>query len=193
MHIIGLTGSIASGKSATAQICRQMGIPIHDADKYVHQLMGPYGHALGPIMQKFGDIGTIETGIDRQALGKVVFSDSAAKDWIENLLHPMVATHRDRFIRQHRIWRFRRIILDVPLLFEVGVDEICDNVITVWAPDFLRKQRALQRSGMTEERYEKICSLQISQDEKCRLSDLALPTGLGYAETRRRLKRFLSK
>lgn len=193
MQIIGLTGSIAAGKSATAQICRQMGLPVHDADKYVHKLLGPKGAAVQSVLQKFGDVGSYEGGIDRQVLGQIVFSDKAAKAWLEAELHPLVAAHRDVFIRQYRLWRFKHVVLDIPLLFEVGADQICDSVITVWAPAFLRRQRALQRAGMTEARYAQIVDLQMPQVEKCRLSDLALPSGLGYSETRRRLKKFLLK
>ena len=193
MQVIGLTGSIAAGKSATAHICCQLGLPVHDSDAYVHQLLGPRGAAVQSILTKFGSIGSHEAGIDRQALGKIVFSDAAAKSWLENELHPRVAAHRDQFMRQHRYWRSKIIVLDIPLLFEVGAEDICDIVITVWAPDFLRKQRALSRPHMTEERYKAIVTSQMPQTEKCQMSDFALPTGLGFADTRRRLKMFLKK
>ena len=191
--IIGLTGSIAAGKSTAADICRQMGLPVHDSDKIVHNLLGPHGVAVSAILKKFGDVGYPETGIDRQALGQIIFADNAAKLWLETLLHPLVEQDRSRFIRQHKMWGCRYIILDIPLLFEVGADTICDRIITVWAPAFLRQQRAMQRPGMSLEKYQQILASQIPQSEKMRLSDLSLPSGLGYAETRRRLKRFLIK
>lgn len=192
-QIIGLTGSIAAGKSTAAHICRQMGIPVHDSDKVVHRLLGPYGIAVSAIIEKFGVIGHHEIGIDRQALGQIIFADTAARRWLEALLHPLVAQDRTRFIRQHRLWGHKQIILDIPLLFEVGAEHICDDIITVWAPAFLREQRAVRRPGMTYKKYQQILATQLPQAEKMRLSDLALPSGLGYAETRRRLKRFLSK
>ena len=192
-QIIGLTGSIAAGKSTAAHICRQMGLPVHDSDKVVHKLLGPNGVAVPVILQKFGPVGDSDAGIDRQALGQIIFGDPIAKNWLENLLHPLVEQDRTRFIRQYKVWGYKKIILDVPLLFEVGADRICDSVITVWAPAFLRQQRALMRPGMTEEKYQQIIASQLPQTEKIRLSDLSLPSGLGYAETRRRLKRFLAK
>ena len=192
-QIIGLTGSIAAGKSTAAHICRQMGLPVHDSDKVVHKLLGPNGVAVPVILQKFGPVGDSDAGIDRQALGQIIFGDPVAKNWLENLLHPLVEQDRTRFIRQYKVWGYKKIILDVPLLFEVGADRICDSVITVWAPAFLRQQRALMRPGMTEEKYQQIIASQLPQTEKIRLSDLSLPSGLGYAETRRRLKRFLAK
>jgi len=192
-QIIGLTGSIAAGKSTAAHICRQMGLPVHDSDKVVHKLLGPNGVAVPVILQKFGPVGDSDAGIDRQALGQIIFGDPVAKNWLENLLHPLVEQDRTRFIRQYKVWGYKKIILDVPLLFEVGADRICDSVITVWAPAFLRQQRALMRPGMTEEKYQQIIAAQLPQTEKIRLSDLSLPSGLGYAETRRRLKRFLAK
>lgn len=193
MQIIGLTGSLAAGKSSTAQIFRQMGLPVHDSDKIVHQLLGPNGQAVPKILQKFGAIGTIEAGIDRSALAQIIFTEDTAKIWLEQTLHPLVAQDRWRFIRHHRAWRFRRIVLDVPLLFEVGADALCDVVITVWAPEFIRKNRAMQRPAMSEKKYQSIQAAQIPQAEKRRLSDFSLPSGLGYAETRRRLKRWLCK
>jgi len=191
MQIIGLTGSIASGKSRVAYLCRQMGLPVHDSDAAAHQLMAPYGVAVPAILQKFGAVGALETGIDRPALGKMIFADPAAKSELEAILHPLISADRDRFIRQHRIWRHSKLVLDIPLLFENGLEHICDEVITVWAPAFLRRQRALQRPHMTAEKYAQILSVQMAQAEKCRLSDLSLPSGLGYAETRRRLRRWL--
>ena len=192
MQIIGLTGSIAAGKTSAAHICRQMGLPVHDSDKVVHKLLGPAGSAVPYILNKFPDVGDVEKGIDRQALGQIVFTDPEAKQWLEALLHPLVSDDRTRYIRQCRIWGFRRVILDIPLLFEVGADSLCDKIITVWAPDFLRQHRAMMRPGMTEEKYKHIVASQMPQAEKIRLSDLALPSGLGYAETRRRLQRFLN-
>lgn len=193
MQIIGLTGSIASGKSRVAYICGQMGLPVHDSDAAAHRLMAPFGVAVPAILDKFGAVGRLDTGIDRPALGKMIFANPKAKSELESILHPLIAADRDRFIRQQQIRRRSKLVLDVPLLFETGMDNQCDKVITVWAPAFLRRQRALQRPHMSAEKYAQILSAQMPQAEKCRLSDLALPSGLGYAETRRRLRRWLQR
>ena len=87
----------------------------------------------------------------------------------------------------------RTVILDVPLLFETGTDRLCDYIITLWAPDFLQIRRALSRPAMTSDKLTAILAAQWSQTEKSRLSDLALPSGLGKAETRKRLQRFLKR
>lgn len=193
MQIIGLTGSIASGKSRVAYICGQMGLPVHDSDAAAHRLMAPFGIAVPSILNRFGAVGTLETGIDRPALGKIIFANPEAKAELESIVHPLISADRDRFIRQQKIWRRSKLVLDIPLLFERGLDSVCDDVITVWAPAFLRRQRAMQRPHMTAQKYEQILSAQMPQSEKCRLSDLALPSGLGYAETRRRLRRWLTR
>jgi len=96
MKIIGLTGSIAAGKSTVAGWVRDLGIAIHDADAAVHELLGPDGAAVADIIGVFGaDTGSIATGIDRQALGNLVFANPPRRKQLEAILHPMVREHRD--------------------------------------------------------------------------------------------------
>ena len=192
MQIIGLTGSIATGKSVVAGMVRQMRFPVHDADAAVHRLMGPHGAAVANIVSLFGaQVGSPGTGIDRKILGNMVFSDSSRKAELEAILHPLVFQDRDWFIKQARRQRKPAVFLDVPLLFETGGDGACDHVITVWSPVFIQRQRALRRDGMTPQKLDAILAAQIPQPEKKRLSDLALPSSLGRAETCRRLKKWL--
>ena len=91
MQIIGLTGSIASGKSRVAYICGQMGLPVHDSDAAAHRLMAPFGVAVPAILDKFGAVGRLDTGIDRPALGKMIFANPKAKSELESILHPLIA------------------------------------------------------------------------------------------------------
>jgi len=194
MKIIGLTGSIASGKSTIAQMFRDAGLPVHDADKAVHQLMSAKGKATPLVLAAFGDDMRASDGsINRPALGKKVFSDPQARASLEAILHPLVYQERNSFFAELHRARKSLAVLDVPLLFETGSDEKCDYLVTVWAPHRLLRQRALQRAYMTEEKFAAIITAQLPQSEKVRLSDLALPTGLGRAESRRRLKKWLKK
>ena len=193
MHIIGLTGSIASGKSTASEMLMQMGYWLHDADKTVHQLMGPDGAALADIATEFQLDIDPAIGVNRAELGRMVFQAPEKRAALEAILHPMVSANRHRFLQQARMFGARTVILDVPLLFETGTDRLCDYIITLWVPDFLQIRRALSRPAMTSDKLTAILAAQWSQTEKSRLSDLALPSGLGKAETRKRLLRFLKR
>lgn len=190
MKIIGLTGSIAAGKSTAARMCIQLGFWVHDADATVHQLLGPYGQAVPAVLACFGDVGTLANGIDRKNLGQIVFSAPQKRKILENILHPLVYQERENFVAQARRHHQRAIILDVPLLFETGGDENCDAVICVWASDALRRQRALQRAAMTPQKFRDINAAQLSQAQKKRRADLWLATGQGKAYTRRQLTKY---
>lgn len=192
MLIIGLTGSIATGKSTVAVMLRRMGFPVHDADKTVHRLISAHGAAVPDILAVFGSsVGQLDTGIDRKRLGDMVFGDADKKALLEAILHPLVNQDKQRFIRQARRQRQKAVFLDVPLLFETGGDASCDYVIAVWSPAFIQRQRALRRDGMTAQKLNAILAAQYPQPEKKRLSDFALPSSLGRAETHKRLKKWL--
>ena len=145
MKIIGLTGSIATGKSSVSNMFKYMRIPVHEADKEVHNLLGPHGLAVLDIISEFGDVGNIDIGIDRQKLGDMIFVDPLAKKKLELIIHPHVWRDRNKFIKQMKLQNRKLVALDIPLLFENGSDIICDKIICVWAPYFLQKQRALKR------------------------------------------------
>ena len=192
MQIIGLTGSIATGKSTVSVMLRQMGFPVHDADKTTHHLISANGVAVPDIVACFGpSVGGLKAGIDRKRLGEIVFGDADKKAALEAILHPLIYQDKQRFIRQAQRQRHKAVFLDVPLLFETGGDAACDYVITVWSPAFIQTERALRREGMTQKKLAAICAAQFPQAEKKRLSDLALPSSLGRSETRRRLKKWL--
>jgi len=192
MLIIGLTGSIATGKSTVSMMLRRMGFPVHDADQTVHHLISAYGAAVPDILAAFGaSVGRTDTGINRKRLGDMVFGDAGKKAVLEGILHPLVYRDKQRFIRQARCHRHKAVFLDVPLLFETGGDAGCDHVITVWSPAFIQRQRALRRHGMTEQKLNAILSAQYPQPDKKRLSDFSLPSSLGQAETHKRLKKWL--
>ena len=192
MLIVGLTGSIATGKSAAAAMLRRLNFQVHDSDKAAHQLMGPNGRAVADIISLFGaEVVNMASGVNRVRLGNIVFADPAKRILLEQILHPLIREQKQQFIQHNRFQRRKAVFLDVPLLFETGGDSECDRVITVWCPAFLQTERALRRQGMTEEKLSSVMRAQWPQFDKCRLSDLALPSSLGQAETFRRLKRWL--
>jgi len=192
MKIIGLTGTIAAGKSTVARMFKRQGLFVHDADRTVHELLSPGGAGTEQVIAEFGSqLKNKDGSVNRPALGHLVFSDHHARKKLESILHPMVHQRRKQFIARMNQLRQNLVVLDVPLLFETGSEGVCDYVVTVWAPMFILRQRALRRANMTSEKFNSIVSTQLPQSDKTRLSDLALPTGLSQADTYHRLKRWL--
>ena len=146
MLIVGLTGSIATGKSTAAAMLRGLNFQVHDSDKAAHRLMGPGGHAVEAIMSLFGaEVGNMDSGINRVLLGNLVFADPTKRVLLEQILHPLIQERKHQFIQYNRGQRKKAVFLDVPLLFETGSNRDCDRVITVWCPAFLQTARALRR------------------------------------------------
>ena len=194
MKVIGLTGSIASGKSTIASMFQGFGIDVHDADKTVHQLLNASGAATPLVVARFGEqLITDEGSIDRPALAKKIFGDHQARLELEGILHPLVYQARHQFFARMHQTRKSFAVVDVPLLFETGGDVSCDYLVTVWAPLRILRQRAMRRPHMSAKKFDQIIAAQLLQAEKIRLADLALPTALGRAESHRRLKKWLAK
>ena len=190
MIVLGVTGSIAMGKSTVSTMLSQLKNPIHDADKTVHELMDVNGKAYHKIVKSFPDAVQV-TGIDRTKLGREVFRNPERLKQLENILHPLVREARDKFIRQQNRYKSKLVILDVPLLYETGGDRDCDKVLVVSAPYFIQRQRALARQGMTRRRFNDILKRQLPDHEKRRRADFIVPTGLGKAYTYRALQRLM--
>ena len=178
MLIVGLTGSIASGKSTAAAGFRRLGIPVQDSDAVVHRLTGPGGVAVPAIEAEFSGV-TRDGAVDRAKLGAIVFADRAALTRLERILHPMVAAERARFLRRAALTGARLAVLDVPLLFEAGVDRECDLIVTLIVSPPIQAARVLKRPGMTRDRLRSIRARQMPDAEKARRADIAVPTGLG--------------
>ena len=191
MKLIGLTGSIATGKSTAAHMCRQFGLPVHDADKTVHKLLGPHGVAVLEVLSVFGEVGSLSDGIDRLKLGNIVFHEPAKRQLLETIIHPLVLESRRQFLQACQRKKVSRVVLDIPLLFETGGDVECDYIIVVWAPDWLQRMRALKRTGMTIDKLDGILAHQMPQPLKRRLANLSLPSSLGRGEMHRRLHKWL--
>lgn len=167
-----------------------MGIAVFDADATTHRLMGPNGKALSIIEERFpGIVGS--QGVNRERLGDIVFSDATALHDLENILHPMIGKEKELFLRRHALRRSRRVILDVPLLFETGGENRCDAVWVVTAPKFLQRQRVLARIGMTSEKLAGILSHQMPNQHKRRLATMVVTSGLGMSVTWRKLRHAL--
>ena len=188
MIVIGLTGSVASGKSTVAGWMSEKGIAVHDADLAVHSLLAANGQAVPDIKAKFGpDMVAPDGSIDRKKLGSHVFATPADRKILESILHPLVRQHRDQFLQDQRALGRQIVVLDVPLLFETGGDTSCDYVIVVYAAEDTIRQRALSRPGMTEEKLAGILATQMPAGEKCQRADFVLNTDLDPVITRQHL------
>ena len=192
MLIIGLTGSVASGKSTVAGWIAQRGIAVHDADSAVHSLLAANGAAVPDIMARFGgSILADDGGIDRKKLGNHVFEHPQDRKILESILHPMVRQHRDQFLADHRRSGSKIVVLDVPLLFETGGDALCDYVVVVHSDEDTIWRRALARPGMTKNKLAGILKTQMPASEKCQRADFVLDTDLSPEVTRQHLSSWL--
>ena len=193
MKIIGLTGSIAAGKSTIAGWIKELGIATHDSDRAVHELLGPDGRAVHNVLVEFGShFGTIDGGINRKSLGDEIFPVPQKRLKLETILHPLVRQHRDAFIAAQRKVNAAAIVLDVPLLFETGGEAMCDYVIVVYASFETTAKRALARPGMTKHKLASILASQMPTDDKKARADLALDSDIPKDQTRNQLIDWLS-
>ena len=191
MIILGLTGSIAMGKSTAAAMFRRLGVPVYDADRAVHRLMSSGGLAVPMIEAAFP--GVVRDGaVDRGALGARVFGDAAALARLEGILHPLVARQRQKFIGRARRQRQPLVVLDIPLLFETGGERLCDLVAVVSAPPALQLARLRRRPGMNLERVSAILRRQMPDAEKRRRADIVIPTGRGKDATYAAIRRLVA-
>ena len=194
MIVIGLTGSVASGKSTVAGWMSEKGISVHDADLAVHSLLAANGQAVPDIKAKFGpDMVSPDGSIDRKKLGSHVFATPADRTILESILHPLVRQQRDQFMQDQRALGRQIVVLDVPLLFETGGDTSCDYVIVVFASEDTIRQRALSRPGMTAEKLSGILATQIPASEKCQRADFVLDTELDPGINRQHLLSWLDQ
>jgi dephospho-CoA kinase len=174
--ILGLTGSIAMGKSTVAELFIQQGIPVFDADNVVREL---YKNAeiIQEIGQHFPEAYTPHS-IDRSQLADIVFQHPQKKLLLESILHPHVRALQAEFLKHHH--QAPLVVLDIPLLFESHREKDCDKVLVVTAPPAIQKKRALARENMTEARLEAILALQLPDAEKRKRADFMMDTSGSY-------------
>lgn len=185
MLILGLTGSIGMGKSATAAMFAAEGVPVHEADSVVHRLYE--GAAVAPIEQAFPGT-TVGGKVDRVRLAGLVLRDPTALRQLEALVHPLVREAEQTFLRAARRAGARIAVLDIPLLFETGGEQRVDTIVVVSAPAALQRQRVLARPGMTEAKYEAILAKQMPDAEKRRRAHFVVDTSRGFDSARAQVR-----
>ena len=188
--IIGLTGSIAMGKSTVAKMFEQEGVPVFDADAAVHRLQGPGGQLVEEIEAAFPGT-TSDRGVDRQKLGAAVLGDAQKLAQLEAIMHPAVGKMRNRFLVDHADKAM--IVFDIPLLFEKGGHESVGHIVVVSAPEDQQRARALARPGMTAGKFEHILKLQVPDAEKRARADTVIFTGQSMAHTKVQVRALVKK
>lgn len=196
MIVIGLTGSIGMGKSSVTNMFDRLGVPGHDADAAVHDVMRPGGKAYFAITATFpyfeypevytkiikGPLGK-QRYLDRKGLGAVVFNDAEKRVELEGILHPLVRQSQNDFISAMKRMGKDTVVLDIPLLFETDAHHFVDVTINVTAPYHVQRARVLARPNMSEDKFHAILGSQMPSAEKSRMADYTIPTGLNRAET----------
>lgn len=188
MLIVGLTGSIGMGKSTTAAMFRARGVPVHDADRAVHHLYE--GDAVGPVGAAFG--GVVKAGaIDRGALGALLAKEPDRLQALEAIVHPLVRRMELAACESAVAAGHKRMVLDIPLLFESGAETRCDVVLVVSAPWQVQKERVMARPGMTEDKFQALLDRQWSDCRKRQAAHYLVDTGNGFESARRQVDDFL--
>ncbi|MGF6861365.1 dephospho-CoA kinase [Rhodobacteraceae bacterium MBR-64] len=189
--LLGLTGSIGMGKSTTAAMFAEAGVPVWDGDASVHRLYGAGGAAVPVLAGAFPD--AIRGGVvDRSVLKAHIAADPTALGRIESLVHPLVAADRSAFIEQARADGAALVVLDIPLLFETGADAWLDATLTVTAPPDVQRARVLERPGMTEAHLDQILARQMPDAGKRARATHVIET-IDLEQTRRAVHRLIDQ
>jgi dephospho-CoA kinase len=181
MILIGLTGSIAMGKSTVASMFAELGAPVFDADRVVHAF---YASPRASLVEAGFPGVLVEGAIDRRRLAERVLADAGAMRRLEAIVHPIVEAERQSFVRAAWSGRARQVVIDSPLLFETGAARGVDIIVVVSAAFAVQKARALARPGMTPERFESILARQTPDGEKRRQAHFVVQTNCALAGTK---------
>jgi dephospho-CoA kinase len=187
MIVVGLTGSIGMGKSATGQMFIEEGCPLYDADAEVHKLYAKGGAAVGPVEAAFP--GVAEDGaINRARLSDRVINDPEAFQRLNGVVWPLLGTARREFFRKAEQDGAPIVVLDIPLLFETGGERNMDAVVVVSAPPDIQRQRVLAREDMNEAKLDAILARQMADEEKRARAHFVVDTSRGFDAARAQVR-----
>ena len=189
MIVLGLTGSIGMGKSTTAKMFVEEGVPVHDSDEAVHRL---YAGEAAPLVEAAFPGTVVDGRVDRERLSRYVIGNAQAIRQLEEIVHPLVRADASRFLERHRAAGAPLAVLDIPLLFETGGRSRVDKVVVVTARPEMQRERVLARPGMTVEKFEAIVGRQVPDAEKRRLADYIIDTGYGMEAAREQVRRVIA-
>src|SRR5262249_36550951 len=172
----------------TASFFAEAGVPVHDSDAVVHAL---YEGEAAPLIENAFPGSTTAGKVDRTKLAAMVLGDQAAIARLEEIVHPLVAKVRDQFLAEAQVRGAPVVVLDVPLLFETGGERGCDAVVVVSAPADMQRRRALERPGMTEEKFAALLAKQTPDAEKRQRADFVVDSSQGFDHTRAQIRDIL--
>ncbi|CAH0219105.1 dephospho-CoA kinase [Agrobacterium fabrum] len=190
MIVIGLTGSIGMGKTTTAKLFAEEGVPVLDSDEVVHEL---YRAEAVPLIEAAFPGATISGMVDRQKLGDILRQNPANFTRLEEIVHPLVRNKQEAFLAKARKEDRAFALLDIPLLYETGAEGRVDKVAVVSCAPEIQRERVLSRPGMTEEKFEMILARQMPDAEKRRRADFVVDSGNGVEAARDQVKEILQK
>lgn len=190
MVILGLTGSIGMGKSTTAKLFAEAGVPVYDADATVHML---YEGEAAPAIEAAFPGTTVDGKVDRNRLSARVVHDPAAMQRLEEIVHPMLGASRQKFLADAEQSGARVAVVDVPLLFETGGEKRVDAVVVVTTTPEIQRQRILSRPNMTDEKLDAIFARQMPDAEKRRRANFVVDTSHGLDPVRVRIRDILDE
>lgn len=176
MWIIGITGGIGAGKSFLSKSFVSMGVPVHSSDKCIHFLLGNDKEIQKRIKAQWPQA-FIKGKIDRKVLGDLVLSSSSDLKLLEEILYPKLLKLQKEFLKRSQAQGRKIVALDIPLLFEVGLNRYCHFVVLASTPLFLRKKRVLQRKGMNLKKFRVFEGEQMKDHQKRQKADFVIPCG----------------
>ncbi|AIL65291.1 Dephospho-CoA kinase [Rickettsiales bacterium Ac37b] len=191
MIIVGLTGSIAMGKSFIANQFKYYQIDSFNCDLMIDKIIRSNENAYDKIKNKFPETIDKENKIDKTQLSEIVFADHKRLSDLETILYPLLNKEMDVFVKKSIYYRRKMVLIDIPLLFEKSYQHKFDYIIVVSASKYMQKRRALKRYLMTEKKLEKILRYQLSDYKKRKKADFVIHTGAGKSFSMREIKKFL--
>jgi dephospho-CoA kinase len=190
MIILGLTGSIGMGKSTTAKLFAEAGVPVYDADATVHMV---YEGEAAPAIEAAFPGTTVDGRVDRAKLSAKVVHDAAAMKRLEQIVHPMLRAYHQKFLDDAERSGAPVAVVDVPLLFETGGEKRVDAVVVVTTSPEVQRQRILARDNMTGEKLDAILARQLPDAEKRKRADFIVDTSHGLDPVRARIRDILDE
>jgi dephospho-CoA kinase len=190
MLILGLTGSIGMGKSTTAKLFAEAGVPVYDADAAVHQI---YEGEAAPAIEAAFPGTTIDGKVDRARLSAQVLHNPAAIKRLEQIVHPMLGASRQKFLDGAERSGAPVAVVDVPLLFETGGEKRVDAVVVVTTTPEVQRERIFARDNMTDEKLDAILARQLPDAEKRKRADFVVDTSHGLDPVRARIRDILAE
>lgn len=190
MRVLGLTGSIGMGKSTTAKLFMEAGVPVYDADATVHMI---YEGEAAPLIEAAFPGTTVNGKVDRAKLSPLVVHDAAAMKRLEQIVHPLLGAYHRKFLDDAEKSGAPVAVVDVPLLYETGGEKRVDAVVVVSTNPEQQRERILAREGMTAEKLDAILARQLPDAEKRKRADFVVDTSNGLDPVRERIREILAE